>query len=137
MELKLWFREGIEYFNFSKLQAPWSQSLRTRRRRRKRIKRRTCENTNHNVTAPFEEGSIRALQSLERSMRAPPVRVDVHESPRVLWEVHESLPVQGEVQVGPLIRGEVMKASQSGERPMRATQSDESSVKPPNPRGGP
>ena len=26
VELKLWFREGIEYFNFSKLQAPLSQS---------------------------------------------------------------------------------------------------------------
>ena len=24
VELKLWFRGGIKYFNFSKLQAPWS-----------------------------------------------------------------------------------------------------------------
>ena len=111
VELKLWFREGIEYFNFSKLQAPWSQSLRTRRRRRKRIKRRTCENTNHNVTAPLEERFMRAPQSEERSMSVPQSE-----------ERCMRLPQSDESSV---------KSPQSEESCMRAPQSEEKSLRAP------
>jgi len=58
VELKLWFRGGIEYFNFSKLQAPWS--LRTRKSRRIRIRRRTGDKPNHHVTTQIEDISMRA-----------------------------------------------------------------------------
>ena len=111
VELKLWFRGGIEYVNFSKLQAPWS--LRTQKRRRLRIRRRTGDKPNHHVTtqledifmrvpqseersmrAPqFEERSMRAPQSEERSMRAPHFEERSMRVPQSKEEVHESPPV--------------------------------------------
>jgi len=69
-----WCRGGAKTvvqrnFNFSKLQAPWS--LRTQKRRRIRIRRRTGDKPNHHVTTQFQHISMRAPQSEERSMRAP------------------------------------------------------------------
>lgn len=62
-----WF--GSYNFNLSKLQAPWSDFLRTRKRRRKRIRRRIGENTNQNVTG---HGSIGEVQESHPSPRRVP-----------------------------------------------------------------
>ena len=69
VELILWFRGGIKYCNFSKLQASWS--LRTQKRRRIRIRRRIGDKPNHHITTQSEDISMTAPQSEERSMRAP------------------------------------------------------------------
>ena len=125
VELKLWFRGGIEYFNFSKLQAPWS--LRTKKRRRIRIRRRTGDKPNHHITTQFEDISMTAPQFEERSMRAPQFE---QRSMRAPQSEESSMRA-------PQSKERFIRAPQSEERSMRAPRLWRGPWEPPSPRRGP
>ena len=111
-----WF--GSYNFNLSKLQAPWSDFLRTRKRRRKRIRRRIGENTNQNDTGQVyrrgpgeppqsEESSMKAPQSEKRSVRAPKFEERSRRAPQ---------SKERSMRAPPLFRGEIHKSPPSSRR---------------------